>query len=87
MLVRETLYGGQLTLSTQLIKHNHLIIPPTGPAIQFGNFGKLWKLITFIHLFFTELFPLSEKLTHAACLVTLANAPLKIRESMKAQFS
>ena len=82
MLVRETLYGGQLTLSTQLIKHNHLIIPPTDPAIQF-----LWKLITFIHLFFTELFPFSEKLTHAACLVTLANAPLKIRESMKAQFS
>ena len=31
----ESLYGGQLTLSTQLIKPNYLVILPTDAAPQF----------------------------------------------------
>ena len=35
----ESLYGGQFTLSNQLIKPNYLVILPTNAAPQF-----LWKL-------------------------------------------
>jgi len=42
--VFESLYGGQLTLSTQLIKPNYLVMLPTDAAPQF-----LWKLTPSIH--------------------------------------
>ena len=35
-------YGGQLKLSTQLLKASYLVIPPTDAAPQF-----LWKLAPF----------------------------------------
>ena len=48
----ESLYGGQLTLSTQLIKPNYLVIlPPTQHHSFFRNLPLYWSIMDLLYSF------------------------------------